>query len=364
MNILFLNYEFPPIGGGASPVSYEIAKGYVANGHHVDVVTMKYKDLPSFEIQKGIHIYRIRCLRTKKEICHPWEQLTYLLSAIYFLSKRLKKVKYDVNHTHFIIPTGAIAIFLKMRYKIPYILTSHGSDVLGYNNRFSLLYPILKKPWKAIIRNASIITAPSDYLLSLIQKHVYHQNMVTIPNGINPEQFPKQKKEKRILIVARLFVNKGIQDIIEALAEIDLGDWKVDIVGDGPYRDTLESLANERRISSKINFHGWLDHASQELKNLYGIASIFISASYFESFGLTVLEAISADCYPILSDIPGHRFIIDDDNYFFPKGNHAELKKKIQLLLQLKDFQHFISIDRFYWSSVIHDYIKYIEEAR
>ena len=39
--ILMLNYEFPPLGGGASPVSYELAKGYVKLGHGVDVVTME-----------------------------------------------------------------------------------------------------------------------------------------------------------------------------------------------------------------------------------------------------------------------------------------------------------------------------------
>jgi len=38
LRILMLNYEFPPLGGGASPVSYEIAKGYVKLGHKVDVV--------------------------------------------------------------------------------------------------------------------------------------------------------------------------------------------------------------------------------------------------------------------------------------------------------------------------------------
>lgn len=43
LNILMLNYEFPPLGGGASPVSYEIAKGYARLGHSVDVVTMGYK---------------------------------------------------------------------------------------------------------------------------------------------------------------------------------------------------------------------------------------------------------------------------------------------------------------------------------
>jgi len=35
-----LNYEFLPLGGGASPVSYEIAKGYVELGHEVSVVNL------------------------------------------------------------------------------------------------------------------------------------------------------------------------------------------------------------------------------------------------------------------------------------------------------------------------------------
>jgi len=75
MKILMLNYEFLPLGGGASPVSYEIAKGYAKLGHKVDVVTMGYKNLLNFEIKEGINIYRVKCLRSKKEICHPWEQL-------------------------------------------------------------------------------------------------------------------------------------------------------------------------------------------------------------------------------------------------------------------------------------------------
>ena len=75
MKILMLNYEFPPLGGGASPVSYEIAKGYAKLGHKVDVVTMGYKNLPKFEIKEGINIFRVKCWRSKKEICHPWEQL-------------------------------------------------------------------------------------------------------------------------------------------------------------------------------------------------------------------------------------------------------------------------------------------------
>ena len=47
--ILVLNYEFPPLGGGASPVSYEIARGYVKLGQKVDVVIQKIGNFLSFQ---------------------------------------------------------------------------------------------------------------------------------------------------------------------------------------------------------------------------------------------------------------------------------------------------------------------------
>jgi len=79
-NILVLNYEFPPLGWWASPVSYEISKWYVELWYQVDVITMWYKGLPEYEKMDWINIYRVKCLRTKKQVCHPWEQLTYLYS--------------------------------------------------------------------------------------------------------------------------------------------------------------------------------------------------------------------------------------------------------------------------------------------
>ena len=51
MKILMLNYEFLPLGGGAAPVSYEIAKGYVELWHEVTVVTMAFQGLKKFEIR-------------------------------------------------------------------------------------------------------------------------------------------------------------------------------------------------------------------------------------------------------------------------------------------------------------------------
>lgn len=362
MNILFLNYEFPPLGGGASPVSYEIARAYASRGHMVDVVTMGYTGLPRYEILDGINVYRVPCLRSKKEICHPWEQLSYLLSAYLFLRRRLKQVHYDVNHTHFIIPTGVLARWLKKRYGLDYVVTAHGSDVLGYNQRFARLYPILKKPWNRIVEEARWVTAPSDFLIQKIKEVARKGNFQIVSNGLDMTRFKPGKKEKRILMVSRLFVNKGIQDALDALAQVDLNGWEIDIVGDGPYRMHLESKVRDLGLNAKVHFHGWIDNASAEMSAIYGRSSIFISASYFESFGQTVLEAISAGCYPLISDIGGHRYIVKNDRYFFEVGNASMLAKKIADVMNKGPRSVSIDVSAFTWDRVITNYIQLLEK--
>ena len=173
MRILMLNYEFPPLGGGASPVTYEIAKGYAHLGHKVDVVTMGYKGLSKYQKSDKINIYRIPCIRWKKEISSPFEHLTFILSAAIFFGKHLTKTRYDINHTQFILPTGVISLWLKKRYGLPYIITSHGSDVPGYNpDRFRLLHNFTKPLLVTICNNALILTTPSSYLAGLIKEKI------------------------------------------------------------------------------------------------------------------------------------------------------------------------------------------------
>ena len=169
------------------------------------------------------------------------------------------------------------------------------------------------------------------------------------------------KKKKIILIVTRLFFNKGVQDILDALKGMDLGEWKVEIVGDGPYRDELKQKAGENGLDTTVTFHGWVDNDSLKMKKMYGTATIFISASYFESFGLTILEAVSAGCYPLVSDIGGHRSILKDDKYFFEKENVDDLRKKLYHVIHHKVTGSKISLEQFDWNHVIQDYISLLQ---
>ena len=108
--ILVLNYEFPPLWWGAAPVSYDIAKAYVDAWYVVDVVTMGFWDLRQYEEKDWIHIYRVKCIRKKKEVCQWWEQLTYIFSWYYKIKGLLKEKKYNFCHCHFILPTWIVAL--------------------------------------------------------------------------------------------------------------------------------------------------------------------------------------------------------------------------------------------------------------
>lgn len=358
--ILVLNYEFPPLGGGASPVSFELAKKLSETGEYdIDVVTMGYKGLASYEeINTNFRIHRVKCLRTKKAICHPWEQLTYIFSAWFKCKELLSKNKYDICHTHFIIPTGVLALKLKKKYGLQYVITSHGSDVLGYNPRFKNLYPFLINSWRKILDNSKAVITPSNFLRLEILK-VYptldSSKLIVIPNGIEEGKFVPMEKEKYILIVSRLTINKGVQDFIEAIKDIDLGEWEVKIVGDGPYKKDLEILVDKYNLRNKVEFLGWVDNKSERMRELYGKASIFVLASWFENFNTTLLEAMQAGCRVLATNVGGNPEIVGKE-FLFELRDIKSLRTRLLSELDKDLVLHDNSVDNkeiFLWKSIL-----------
>jgi glycosyltransferase involved in cell wall biosynthesis len=340
--ILVLNYEFPPLGGGASPVSYEVAKRLSETGKcRIDVVTMGYKDLLTYEeINENFRIHRVRCLRTKKEICHPWEQMSYLVSA-YFKARRLiLKEHYDICHTHFIIPTGVLSYVFKRQYKLPYVITSHGSDVLGYGKRFRLLYPILTKSWKAILRNAQLVTSPSHFLAEAIVAAYGNPTIpaspLIIPNGIDTKAISVRPKKNIIFSSGRLLPNKGFQYLIEAVAREDCG-YEVHIAGDGPIRAQLEEQASHSK--TKIIFHGWLLNTDEEYRNLLETAAIFVLASDKENASIVLLEALAAGSAVITTSGSGTAETVGNEGLLFAPRDVVALRGHLTRLINDDTFR-------------------------
>jgi glycosyltransferase involved in cell wall biosynthesis len=326
-----LNFEFPPLGGGAAPLCFDTARRIIQEGHKIDLVTMGYKGLKAYENIEGINVYRVPCIRKNKEYSTTFELFTYLPTAFMKALKLTKKNKYDINHTHFIIPTGFISYLLKKIRNLDYVITSHGSDVPNYNpDRFKLGHKLLPPIWKLIIKNAKRIITPSEHLKNLILKTYTTDKIDVIFNGIDIEEKVEKEKEDTILFAGRLLERKGVQYIIEAIKDLNLEGYKVIIVGDGPYREELEKKAEE--IKDKIQFIGWIDQ--KKLKELYAISKIFILPSTQESFGMVIAEAMEKNMAVICGEGSACSEVLGKTGITLNPRSSKQIKRAIEYFIK------------------------------
>ncbi|MCM1987211.1 glycosyltransferase family 4 protein [Methanococcoides seepicolus] len=368
MRILMLNYEYPPLGGGASPVTKSLSEELVRLGHTVDVVTMGYKELKPKEDINGVTVYRVPSIRKKLEVCQTHEMLSYCISAYRFLPKLLETNQYDIVHTHFIIPTGVLSYL--SRKSIPYIITSHGSDVPGYNpDRFGLQHKLLKPLWNTIVKNAACITSPTNYHKNLILENITnkeHWNKVkVIPNGIHPGNFVPKNKERKILVVTRLFERKGVQYVIEAMK--DIKNYSLVICGDGPYKKQLEMQISRLNVDN-IDLLGYVSY--DRLKHEYETSSIFVFPSSSESFGLVLLEAMSAGCATITSNATGCPEVVGDTALLIRTKNSEDIRKALVKLINDDQLRIELGLkakkrveDSFTWKKIAKQYLSVYEDV-
>lgn len=334
MNILIVSHEYPPIGGGGANACLYLAKEYAKSGHQVTLVTSAYKDLLSEEVVGNVRIIRVKALRKKEEKSTFLEMFTYLCSAWRKIKQIVKTEHYDVCQVFFGIPSGPIGLYLKKKYKVPYVIRFGGGDIPGAQKRFSYVYKILTPVIRAIWANADALVANSEVLMqkALIFEKRYPIEIIT--NGVDSDFFtidcdnPTHHIEKKenpvnILFVSRLIQGKGLQYIIPHMERMNRECKKkvhLTIVGDGPYREELERITAESRAADCVSFEGKKN--KEELYFYYNQADLFILPSESEGMPNVVLEAMAMGLPVIMTPcggskelIQGNGFIVSIDNF-------------------------------------------------
>lgn len=367
MRILVLNYEFPPLGGGASPVSKELAERMVALGHHVEVVTMHYHTLKKKEVINKVIIHRVPCLRSKMNICHPHEQLSYLYNARKFLNKYLQNNAFDVCHCHFLIPTGVLTLWLKRKFNIPSFITIHGSDIPGFNpNRFQLLHKFTPLLIRRIAQNAIQVVSPSFYLKELYFKKIGVDHGLVIPNGIEKvEGNPMLSKKNIILSTGRLLKRKGFLTLVAAACELDQ-NFDLHICGDGPIMDELKKISQNSKM--KISFHGWIDNTSALYQNLLKEAKIYVLVSSHENASISILEAMSRGCAVITSNTTGCLEMANDVGICIPPHDVEQMKAALIKVIENDEIRAEMGEKalakcrkEYSWDSIVQSYLEIME---
>ena len=328
--VLVLSFEFPPLGGGGSVVIEHLCNELSKKGHSFDVVTMGYKGLPKEEQVGACKVYRVSCLRAKKELSTPIELQSYLFSAFVKAEQLLLTNHYDLAHVHFIIPTGNLGFATKIINHLPFIISTHGSDMPGYNpDRFGFLHKLLIPFWTLFVKSASVVTTPSESLRSLLLQSWKGDSskIKAIPWGIDVRPAPR-KKENRIVFAGRLFERKGAQYLVEAVKGMNMKGWEVAIVGDGPMRKQLEAQA---KCMPFVKFYGWLPR--EKLQSLYDRSKIFIFPSTAESFGMVLAEAMSAEMAVITCNDSACPEVVGDAGILVQPKNHEAIRTALQKLM-------------------------------
>lgn len=368
MRILIVSHEFPPLGGGGANACYYLAKGYIAAGNDVTIVTANYKGLLERETVNGATVIRVNAKRKHKEHCNFVEMASYLLHAFPVVNKLVKKEKFDICQVFFGIPSGPLGYWIKKRYKVPYIIRFGGGDIPGFQARFTKAYkligPFLKMFWK----NADALVANSEGLRQMALGFYDKKEIGIIPNGVDTDYFVPLKREEKdiseinILFVSRLIERKGLQFVIPGLHElIENSDKKVKltVVGEGPYRRQLESLAKENHVDNYISFEGYKNKL--EILEYYQNADLFILPSKKEGMPNVVLEAISCGLPVVMTPCEGAKELVSDNGIIVERESFVrELGKLLQdepLMRKMAVASREKAVKEFSWDGIVNRYL-------
>ncbi len=364
MRILMTSYEFPPIGGGGSAVVAGLSRMLVASGHEVDLVTMSFRGCPNEEEVAGVRVHRVPCLRRSKSNCTAPEALTYVAGALPVIRRLLARNHYDVLHAHFILPDGLLAWRVWRETGLPYVITAHGTDVPGYNqHRLRLAHQLVRPLWKRVVAGASRIISPSEILERLvIAQRPGPAKTLVIPNGLEVGEYAPRPQGSRILVVTRMLERKGVQYVLDALAQSPV-EPEVHIVGDGPYLPELRRKA--AALGSTAKFWGWLDNRSPQLHELYQSSGIFVFPSEAENFPIVLLEAMAAGLAIITSEGTGCAEVVGDAGLLVPVRDPKAISRALARLIENPELRRSLGAaarrrieENFTWASVTRRYVE------
>jgi glycosyltransferase involved in cell wall biosynthesis len=369
MKILMLNYEFPPIGGGAANAHRCLLQQYAGSSAlKVDVLTSAPK--PGFfkeSFADNVTIYKVGLHKKQPHFWRKTEVIEWLLKAKCHYRKLLRENDYDLAHAFFGFPTGWLCY--RTAKKLPYIISLRGSDVPGEHARFKLDYKILGPVFKVIWKKAAALVAPSEGLKDRALKFLPSVEIDVIPNGVELERFtPAETAKKpqilRLLTVGRLSVTKRVEILIDAVEILHREGCEVrfKIVGGGQMLQKLKQIVSGKNLADIIELTGRID--AEEMPQVYRQSDMFISASMQEGMSNAMLEAMASGLPLITTRCEGVDELIADNGIIVNNANAREITDAARKLADDRQLYKKMAIaakrqaQKFTWNKVASKYIE------
>jgi glycosyltransferase involved in cell wall biosynthesis len=233
---------------------------------------------------------------------HLKNPATALYSAVR-IARIASNNRLDVIHTHSRVPNW-IGWWASRMSRVPLVITAHSC----YRRNVALL-PINRAD--GVICVSESVREHLGELLPVRSAVIFNGmeepsvTWVGDPGGI-----------PSFLFVGRITQSKGLGVLLEALGGVD-GDWRLDVVGDGPQRHQMEALSCRLGLSNRVTFHGFRDDVDLWMSR----CSCFVFPSLEEGMGRTLMRAVQIGTPVMASNLPAVRELALDPSELVPAGD-------------------------------------------
>ena len=309
MKILITSQFYYPEIGGLNPIAQLSAREFIRRGHEVRLIT---GTSGTFEGEHEFPIFRREKFRATLEH-YRWCDVVF--------------------QNHVTIRYSLPLLFVRRPYVVS--MTSWMDLKAGRGTgTWTFRSAIINRFFAQVVRRATrnIAACPAIAAANRVPARI-------IPNPFGAEEFRNEKRLARsrdLLFIGRLVRDKGVDDLIRALAAVRMAGFDIGavIAGDGGELGALTALARELGLAEKVRFVG--PKQNKEVMDLMNSHQLLVVPSKWnEPIGIVALEAIACGCVVIGSEGGGLATTIGPCGLTYPNGDHRKLGEKIIEVLRL-----------------------------
>jgi len=320
--VLFVTHNVPRfVGDAAGSFVLRLAVALQSSGAQVDVIAPAAAGLADVETLEGVRIQRVRYASDARmtlayagnmaeQVMSSWGGKFALLGMLRAMRRAVRDridaaarsgEAYDIVHAHWWFPTGLSLWRSRRAGDPPLVITMHGSDV-RLAQRIAPAHAVMR----AVLGEAAICTAVSGWLAETALRIAPEATVAVSPMPVDARHFAPPAASATgtaaprsgILFVGRLNSQKGLADLLDAMVSPAMrahdaqraGDaTMLDVVGDGPERETLQARAASLGLAERVRWYGALPQPA--LVPLYQGACALAIPSREEGLGLVAVEA-------------------------------------------------------------------------
>lgn len=303
MKVLIASDWYAPVVNGVVTSVLNLQRELEAQGHEVRVLTLS-QSLHTRVRDKVTYVGAMSA-----GLIYPGARLRTALATRQV--QELIRWQPDMIHTQCEFSTFLLARKISEHTGAPIVHTYHTvyedythyfSPSRAWGRRMVALFS------RHVIAQTSCVIAPTEKVRGLLEEYHVSRPVYVIPTGIDLSRFSglsdgvylHELKTKLgipegnfvLTFVGRLAKEKNVEELLAYLAELKRNDITLLLVGDGPYRQTLEESVRELNLSDRVVFAGMVKPA--QVADYYRLGDLFVSASTSETQGLTYIEALAA----------------------------------------------------------------------